>query len=142
MQTKKRRTSTSPTQRTRAWLKARGIPSTIVEHWNPHVKIRQDLFGMFDILALRGDQTIGIQCCTMATRAAHENKMRHAPHFEAWCRTGPSRSTRLAWLVAWRKVGPRGKRKLWECDIVDVGPDYRLGVDMPLPHDAMITAKP
>ncbi len=57
----------SPVQRTIRELKNRGVICGIVESYNTHVGkfgIRQDLFGILDIIALdtkRG--VIGIQCC-------------------------------------------------------------------------------
>ena len=42
-----------PTQRTLARLRQEGaLEVAIVEHWNPHARIRQDLFGFIDILAI------------------------------------------------------------------------------------------
>jgi hypothetical protein len=35
----------TPTQRSLAYLRAEGWQVAIVERWNPHARIRQDLFG-------------------------------------------------------------------------------------------------
>lgn len=45
----------SPTSRTIEALKAEGWITGIVEKWNPHARIRQDLFGFADILAASPD---------------------------------------------------------------------------------------
>lgn len=52
----------SPTQRTLKHLRANGYRAAVVEHWNPFAKIRQDLFGVIDVLAVGLGETIGVQC--------------------------------------------------------------------------------
>jgi hypothetical protein len=47
----------SPTQRSKAALVADGWTVAIVERWNPHIRIRQDLFGFADLLAIKPGQT-------------------------------------------------------------------------------------
>ena len=51
----------SPTQRSLAFLRAEGYTVAIVEHWNAFAKIRQDLFGFVDLLALRPGETLAVQ---------------------------------------------------------------------------------
>jgi len=51
----------TPTQRSLAYLRAEGWQVAIVERWNPHARIRQDLFGVFDLLAVRDGVTMGVQ---------------------------------------------------------------------------------
>jgi len=53
--------SLTPTQRTLAYLREEGYLCAIVEKWNPHARIRQDLFGFIDILAIKRDETLAIQ---------------------------------------------------------------------------------
>lgn len=43
----------SPTQRSLKYLRALGYHCSIVERWNPHTKIRQDLFGFADLLCIK-----------------------------------------------------------------------------------------
>jgi hypothetical protein len=57
-------TALSPTQRSLKVLRERGYTCAIVEHWNPHRGIRQDLFGFLDILCLRDNETLGVQTTT------------------------------------------------------------------------------
>lgn len=52
---------TSPTQRSLAYLREQGYKVAIVEHWNPHARIRVDLFGIFDLLAIRRGEVLGVQ---------------------------------------------------------------------------------
>jgi hypothetical protein len=102
---------TSPTQRTLAALKAEGFTAAIVEKWNPHARIRQDLFGIGDVLAIRpGELPLLVQCTAGSCHAA---------------RVGKAIATRAlsVWLLAngrfeiwsWAKRGPRGKAKVWTC---------------------------
>jgi len=43
----------SPTQRSLKYLRALGYHCAIVERWNHHTKIRQDLFGFADLLCIK-----------------------------------------------------------------------------------------
>ena len=61
--------SLTPTQRTLAYLREQGYLCAIVEKWNPHVKIRQDLFGFIDILAIKKDETLAVQCTSTGVAA-------------------------------------------------------------------------
>lgn len=100
---------TSPTQRTIAWAKQ--LPGyrrhAIVEHWNPHVGIRQDLFGFIDIIVLVGEQTLAIQATSGSNVAARVTKIR-AERAEALADV-----LAAGWVVlviGWRKLKPRGTK--------------------------------
>jgi|TARA_B110000093_G_C12864885_1_gene365000 hypothetical protein len=43
----------TPTQRSLKTLRADDYHCAIVERWNPHIKIRQDLFGFADLLCMK-----------------------------------------------------------------------------------------
>lgn len=66
---------TSPTQRTLAELRKRGYLAAVVEKWNPHARIRQDLFGLIDVIGLREGETVGIQTTTAAHVADRVQKI-------------------------------------------------------------------
>jgi hypothetical protein len=51
----------SPTQRSLKHWRGLGYLCAVVEHWNPHVRIRQDLYGFIDILAIKGEDIVGVQ---------------------------------------------------------------------------------
>lgn len=51
----------TPTQRSLAYLREQGYTVAIVERWNPHARIRQDLFGFIDLLAIRKGETLAVQ---------------------------------------------------------------------------------
>lgn len=100
----------SPTQRTLAECRARGWTVAVVERWNPHARIRQDLFGFIDLLAIREDgHLLAIQACAGPSHAARRTKIEAAPLLAAWL-SSPARSVEV-W--SWAKRGPRGKHKVW-----------------------------
>jgi hypothetical protein len=99
---------TSPTQRTLAECKKRGWIAQVVERWNPHAHVRQDLFGVIDIVAITHDGLLGIQACAGASHAARMAKCSAEPRAHAWLGAG----ARLE-VWSWAKRGARGKRKVW-----------------------------
>lgn len=68
LKTKRKKAGTSPTQRALKHWRALGYVCAIVERWNPHVRIRQDLYGFIDLLAVKGEDIVGVQACS--TRVA------------------------------------------------------------------------
>ncbi|HEX4050501.1 MAG TPA: hypothetical protein VHY19_06465 [Steroidobacteraceae bacterium] len=59
----------SPTQRSLAVMRERGYLAAVVERWNVHARVRQDLFGIIDVVAV-GDDIVGVQ----ATSASNVSK--------------------------------------------------------------------
>ncbi|HEX7325184.1 MAG TPA: hypothetical protein VF292_07505 [Rhodanobacteraceae bacterium] len=51
----------TPTARTLAALRVEGWTAEVVERWNPHARVRHDLFNVADILAVRGAETLAVQ---------------------------------------------------------------------------------
>jgi hypothetical protein len=98
----------TPTQRTLAECRKRGWTAAVVEKWNPHARIRQDLFGCIDIVALTPEGILGIQACAGSSHAARREKARQEPRLSAWLGAGARFS-----VWSWSKRGERGKRKLW-----------------------------
>ena len=97
----------SPTQRTRDWLKKRGITSQIVERWNVFARKKQDLLGFGDILAV-SSRIVAIQV-TSGDHVAHRiSKIYAEPRAREWLSAGG-----LIEVHGWRKCGARGKRKVW-----------------------------
>lgn len=58
--------SKSPTQRSLEYLREQGYTVAIVEHWNPWAKIRQDLWGWCDLLAIRKNEVLAVQVTASA----------------------------------------------------------------------------
>lgn len=76
----------TPTQRSLKYLRASGYLATVTEHWNSFAKIRVDLFGFVDILAVKPGETLAVQCTSASNVskrvtkiAGHEN----TPHLRS-----------------------------------------------------------
>jgi hypothetical protein len=67
----------SPTQRTLAAIRREGALAGIVEKWNSHAFIRQDLFGFVDIIAIYPDsrRITAIQCTGQHGHPEHKAKI-------------------------------------------------------------------
>lgn len=81
-----------------------------MEKWNPHARIRQDLFGLLDIVAIRGNVTKGVQTTTLSNLGPRIAK------FAASDMTGLLRDA--GWQLecwGWRKL-----KAGWEAKVVDV----------------------
>ena len=65
----------SPTQRSLKHLKEQGYTVAITEKWNPHARIRQDLFGFVDLLAIREGMTLAIQTTSSNNYADRKKKV-------------------------------------------------------------------
>lgn len=61
--------SLSPTQRSLAYLRDEGYLVSVVERWNPHARIRQDLWGWCDLLAIRKGEVLAVQVTASAVSA-------------------------------------------------------------------------
>lgn len=102
---------TSPTQRSLKKLRSEGWLVAITERWNPFSKTRQDLFGFIDLLCVRGDVTMAVQTTSGANVSARVEKIKAAQSAAIWNES----PYRIIVVHGWRKVGPRGKMKKWEC---------------------------
>lgn len=108
----------SRVQRELAHLRKSGYVPVVVERWNPHAGIRQDLLGIIDILAFDPclSVVVGVQVCGGSDNAAHWRKL-----------TGDCEAESRLWLEcagpleihAWRKV-KRGRRMVWDSKITPV----------------------
>lgn len=66
----------SPTQLTLNLLRKEGCQLVqVVEKWNPHARIRQDLFGIIDVLAIRDGETIAVQSTSWDNTSARIRKI-------------------------------------------------------------------
>lgn len=133
---------TSPTQRTLAKLKALGFTAGIVEKWNQFARIRQDLFGFCDIVAMReGVGTVLIQACAGASHAARRDKVLAEPRAAIAAKCG----NRIE-VWSWAKRGARGDRKLWTLNREDLTAQLRepssVGTVKPDANAEMETGRP
>lgn len=107
----------SPTQRTLRELRAQGRVAAIVERWMQHVGthgVRQDLFGIIDVLALDPERgVVGIQSCGQDF-AVHLRKIREerAQEVHDWLST-PGTSLEL-WSWRMVKLHRGGKAMRWQ----------------------------
>lgn len=96
--------ASSPTARTLALLRCEGYTAQVVERWNPHARIRQDLFGVIDVVAIRADETgvLGIQATSGDNVSARLHKAKDAEALRTWLAAG---NRFEVW--GWRKVKGR-----------------------------------
>ena len=92
--------SLSPTSLTLRYLREQGYTAEVTEKWNPHARIRHDLFGIIDVLALRGSETLAVQTTSASNVPARIRKIAESEHIAAIRDAG--------WTVhvhGWKKVG-------------------------------------
>lgn len=101
----------TPTQRSLAELRRRGYTAQVVERWNSFAKIRQDLFGFIDIVAIQEGQNgvLAVQATSTPNMSARLEKARGTPALRVWLASG---NRFLVW--GWAKRGARGERKLFQ----------------------------
>lgn len=94
----------TPTQRSLKHLRELGYQAQVVEQWNAYAKVRIDLWGCIDILAIRpGEPVLGVQCTSPSNLSQRVAKCRELG--QTWLSTG---SRLEAW--AFRKL--KGHRSL------------------------------
>lgn len=102
----------TPTQLSLKALRDAGYTAAIVEHWNPHVRIRQDLFGFIDIVALRHGETLAVQTTSRDNLSARLRKIADHPNLPAVREAG--------WRIEVHGWAQKKQRAPWECRTVDV----------------------
>lgn len=98
---------TSPLQRSKKALEEDGYTVAIVEKWNPWAKVRQDLFGIIDLLCVKKGKTLGVQVTTLSHKQDHIDKMVAHPNLKKLLGAGWNIQ-----LHSWRKL-----KDGWEADI-------------------------
>lgn len=101
----------TPTQRSIAHLKAQGYLPWVVEYWCPWSRRRKDLWGIVDILCLRGDEILAVQTTSGSNVSARVRKIEASEHVGAIRKAG----IRLV-VHGWRK-GSNGRYVLREVDV-------------------------
>jgi hypothetical protein len=87
-----------------------GYTAAVTEHWNGFAKIRQDLFGIVDVLCLCEGNTVAIQCTSGSNVASRVTKIAEHQNTAAIRKAG--------WKIfvhGWRK-NAAGKWTLREID--------------------------
>ena len=97
----------SPTKRSLALLRKQGFDVGIVEKWNQWAKVRQDLFGFIDLVAMKpGHGIYGIQTTSRANMAARRKKIQASDLALTWKASGG-----VILLHGWQKNRRTGR---WE----------------------------
>ena len=102
----------SPTQNTLKLLRDEGYLAAVVEHWNPHAHIRQDLFGIIDVIGIREGETIAVQSTSYSNTSARVKKIKESDNLVMLIKAG--------WIVhvhGWHK-----KKNKWQCRTIEICP--------------------
>lgn len=100
-------------------LRSDGYTAEVVEYWNSFAKIRKDLFGVIDIVAVRPGETLGVQTTSYSNISARVNKILAEPKALDWLQAG----NRLI-VHGWKgKIPPGKKRKVWTCTTEEITED-------------------
>jgi hypothetical protein len=75
-------------QRTVALFTERGYSCTVVESYNSFTKRKKDLFGIFDVLAVGNQETVGIQITSKSNMAARMRKIQESEYLPEIIRSG------------------------------------------------------
>jgi hypothetical protein len=78
----------SPTQLSLDYLRSKGYVVEVVEKYNYFARIRQDLFGFVDILAIGESLTLGVQTTSRSNMAARIAKISEHENWPAVLRAG------------------------------------------------------
>jgi len=101
----------SPTQLSLKKLKDEGYLVAITEHWNPFARIRQDMFGFCDIMAIRDKEILFVQTTSATNANARIKKIANCEHVGIIRKSGI-----MIHVHGWHK----NKSNRWECKVRDV----------------------
>jgi hypothetical protein len=88
-------------------LQELGYTTEVVEHWNSFARVRNDLFGFIDVLAVGNGETLGVQVTSRSNMSSRALKIRLSPVLPVLLEAG--------WGVevwGWYKEGSRWKLKV------------------------------
>lgn len=109
----------SPTARSLEQLRNNGWICQVVERWNAFARVRQDLFGFIDIVAIcphRG--IVGVQSTTASNASARIAKIKAEPKAQIWLNAGG----RII-VHGWKKNGKRHEKpRSWSCEVTEYPP--------------------
>jgi carbonic anhydrase len=100
----------SPSARSKKLMEEAGFQVDVVEHWNPFVKRRKDLYGFVDLLGVGDAGTLAVQATSYSNVSARVKKITEHANVAAVRKAG----WRLE-VHGWRKKG-----REWICRIVDL----------------------
>lgn len=67
--------ASSPSARSLKVMRERGYRAAVVEKWNPHARIRQDLYGCVDVLCIGNGETVAVQATSGSNVASRVKKL-------------------------------------------------------------------
>jgi len=65
-----------------------GYKCTVVESYNSFTRRKKDLFGIFDVLAVGNEETVGIQITSKSNMAARMRKIQESEYLPEIIRSG------------------------------------------------------
>lgn len=107
----------SPTQSSLAALRAAGYVCWVVEYYNSFTRKRVDMFGAWDIIALRKDEVLFVQTTSSSNVSARVRKIADNEYTPA-IREAGVRMEVHGWAKKPKVNG--GKAMVWKQRIVDV----------------------
>lgn len=101
----------SSTQLSLQYLRDLGYDADVCERWvpSPHGQVRRDLFGILDLVAIKGSETLGVQTTTRGELPKRMRKIFASDHLPILLGAG--------WRIVvhgWHQ--PRGKGTRWVCE--------------------------
>lgn len=102
--------ATSPTQLSLKLLRDEGWIVEVVERWIPGANIRKDLFGFIDLVAIKDNQTLGVQATSYSNISARVRKIE-----ESELLSPVRKASWQIWVIGWRKQNNRWTHKIVDC---------------------------
>lgn len=102
----------TPTQRSIDFCRDNGWPCEVVERWVPGTRVRKDLFGFIDAIALIHGRIVGLQITSRSNVSARVKKItiEKAAEFRGWLDAGG-----IVEVWGWGKMKKRGPDgKYWQ----------------------------
>lgn len=102
----------NPLQRTKQFLEEAGWYVEKTEHWNHFAKVRNDLLGFADLIALPktidANFAILVQATSYTNHSARKQKILASKTARLWHKTGGQ-----IWIISWRKIGKDKRKDVW-----------------------------
>jgi hypothetical protein len=114
-------------------LRALGYTVGVVERWVPNGRggpqIKQDLFGILDLVAIRAGETLGVQTTSATNMAARARKIAESEHIETLRSAGWRIVVHGWWLYEPPPGGGHGRKhyELEEVCVHDLAIDPAVG---------------
>jgi hypothetical protein len=106
---------TSPSQRSLKHVRTNGYTAQVVERWNAFARVRQDLFGFIDIVAIKPGAILGVQATSYSNISARVKKILSNESTRTWLLSGG-----IIEVHGWRKVKNRYEVKIRPVTLEDL----------------------